>query len=107
MVVVVVGPAVDAVPVVGFLGDIVMVAPLFTWPPEALLMEKSVGDGVATGETPGDRAEDGELEDEEARVGVQLEGLRVLSGDWLLGSDELMVMVWLGGLSRDVGEQAR
>lgn len=90
--------AVDPAAVAGFLGDIVMVAPLFTWPPEALLMEKSVGGGV--GETPGDCV-DGE------EVGVQFGGLRVLSGDWLLVSDELTVMVWLDGLSRDVGEQAR
>lgn len=67
-------------PPAGFLGVIVMVAPLFTLPPEALLMEKSGGDGDGDGEMLGDWAGDGEL-GEGAGVGVQSEGFRVLSGD--------------------------
>lgn len=77
-----------------FLGEIVMVAPLFTWPPEALLMENSVGDGVGDGEILGDGAGDGEL-GEEAGVGAQSEGFRVLSGDWLLRCKEVAVIVCL------------
>ncbi|TNN61849.1 hypothetical protein EYF80_027966 [Liparis tanakae] len=52
-----------------FLGAMVMVTPLFTWPPEALLTENSVGDGVGDGETLGDWEGDGE-HGEEAGVGA-------------------------------------
>ena len=75
-----------------------MVAPLFTCPPEALLMEKSVGDGVGDGEMLGDWAGDGE-QGEEAGVGAPSEGFRKLSGDWLLRVEELMVIVWFDCLS--------
>lgn len=81
-----------------------MVAPLFTWPPEALLIKKRTGDGVGDGETLGEWAGDGE-HGEEAGVGAQSEGFRVFSGDWLLRSEGVMVIVWLVCLSTDVGEQ--
>lgn len=103
-----VDPAEDPVvppppPATGLFGVIVMVAPLFTWPPEALLMENSVGDGVGDGETLGDWAGDGEL-GEEAGVGAQSVGFRESSGDWFLRNEGLTVIVCLPW---DVGEQTR
>lgn len=79
---------------VALFGVIEMVAPRFTWPPEALLIEKSTGVWVGDGDTLGDWAGDGEL-GEEAGVGAQSVAFRELSGDWVLRYEGVTVIVCL------------